>query len=239
VEETLVKYTILLFVSLFLADCAVADFILQPASVSTSIQSHDFLSYRPRNMRNKIEFGFTGPSNYTSGATDFTSFTATAWHSTSTQVGITVGNTRNWLGALGALGDIDFDLGQSYQIRQVALWTGKINAVTDVEYFASPDSTFTSLTSLGRFNYTGVPGGVGWVQSQNKFLTLAQTQHVRMRVYAYNTDPAVGGVNDNLGMMIGEVAFGTVPEPNSAGLLALGCAFLTTRLRRRRRSTPA
>lgn len=160
-------------------------------------------------------------AGFTSGVTDFNTYVAAT--PTHTQ-GFTV--NLSWAGNIGSLtGIIDFDLGQSLLIEQLAIWQGatqsQLRGLNSITLFTSNTATFSTATNVGSFNVTqaSVPPTAAPVEVFD--ITDSVGQYVRLQI------------NSNHGSSIftqwGEIAFGaqaTVPEPTTLTLFGLGLAGL-------------
>jgi len=87
--------------------------------------------------------------SYTSGVTDFNSYTSSATHAFLEVSNAWVSNTGN------PTGIITFDLGSTHSIEAFALWNHNFpNSINDFELLADTDGSFGNggTTSLGSFN---------------------------------------------------------------------------------------
>lgn len=191
-------------VILGIAGAASASIMVGPTSATTTAGESYSLDY---------SFDQSGLSaNYTSGVTDFDSFTATTTHTSRP------GTDYVSYG----FGSVTYDLGQSYLIEDVAFWNFGGG-------FANPDFAVTAFdlhgdaTFLGNYN-PSLGGGLPDIFSFGPIW--AQTFQIDII--------SSGGAS---GFGIGEVAFGAstpVPEPASMLLFGAGLAGLVgTRMRKK------
>ncbi|MCH8270099.1 MAG: PEP-CTERM sorting domain-containing protein [Planctomycetes bacterium] len=158
-------------------------------------------------------------ANYVSGVTEFDMFVAR------TSV-ITTGNEDDsWFGTRGATlpGNIDFDLGATFTVTQLALWSfvnNDENCFDEFEVYVSDNVAFSSATFAGSFVFVN-SASVNPRPSQVFDLTDISGRYVRLRLMRQNTN-LVG---------IGEIVFGAVPAPSSVVLLGLAGLVLARRRR--------
>jgi hypothetical protein len=190
-----------------------ADFILDPATASTSMGT-GFGS--PNNVINQSGLSTT----YTSLVTNFASYIA------SNPTHNSILNANDWISPFGTpTGNFDFGLGGTFTIDSFALWNFPTPAgVVGFQLLASADSSFSSTTSLGTF--TAHPNNVGLATAvQPEVFTFAPTSaaFVRMVITSNNGDLNTG---------FGEAAFSVqatataTPEPASVTLAVLGALGL-------------
>ena len=201
---------------MFTATSARADVMLDPTAVTTNMGQAGH-----SNIDNIInQSGLSAP--YTSGVTDFATYTASATSAIATQ-------SNSWASATNTTtGNVDFTLGGPTTIDNFALWNDTdFFAVQDFTLLASVDSTFTMTTTLGSFTATHF-GNNDAVVAQDFSFAATTASYVRMEI------------TSNYGQVdteFGEAAFGeilSVPEPSKLTMLAIGIAsILGFRLRRR------
>jgi hypothetical protein len=200
-----------------LAPTAEATLILDPTAVSTNMGTFS------GNINNVINQNGQTP-HYTSGVTDFNSYTASAT--------ATPGNASDlWTSGNGAItGNVDFTLGGSYAIDAFAVWaliSTNGDNIGNFTLLASNDPSFTSTTTLGNFTPTYSAGSP--IPATVVTFTLTTASYVRMEITSNNAGPDAG---------FNEAAFGfepsSVPEPASLLMAGIGIAsVLGYRLRRR------
>lgn len=213
----------LLGVSLFAAPAAFAQTIIEPTAVTSPQGS---ISGQPLgNIINQSGLS----STYTSGVTDFATFTSTVTHSGSSNEGFTNSHA-------GMPQQITFNLGAPATISAIAFWAANnIGTVTQFQLFADDDSNYSNGTSgqLGT-TFSSAAGTGGANAAQVFTFASTTTQYVHLNVL--NTQ---GGTNLYPG--IGEVAFRSVggssaaPEPGSIAFLAPSGLPVVGRVVRRRR----
>ncbi|MDG2126857.1 MAG: hypothetical protein P8K08_02600 [Fuerstiella sp.] len=166
-------------------------------------------------------------SSFSSGVTDFDAYSSS--HAVSEAAGFL------WQSASSTIsGVLDFDLGESLTIFQLALWTGgptihKNRDIKEFKVFTSADSSFTTATNVGEFTGTEyasnpLPAGVfDLVDTVARF--------VRLEIVSNHGGPVTRA---------GELAFDTsassVPEPSHVTLLTLSVIGCAVRAGRRRKS---
>jgi len=165
-------------------------------------------------------------SGFVSGTTDFNSYIGGGpTHSSNSSAGA-------WVSSFMALdGRIDFDLGSTQVIQQVALWngtSGSTAAIDEFVVFTSDDSTFTTSTNVGTFNNAQNDGLDPFPVSVFD-LTDSTARFARIQINSNHGSNVITGM--------GEIAFDTVsavPEPATFGLFSVGAVGLHYRRRRRR-----
>ena len=199
-----------------LAPSAMAGLILDPTAVSTNMGTFS------GNINNIINQHGQVPG-YTSGVTDFATYTnsATATPATASDL---------WTSADGATtGNVDFTLGGSYEIDAFAIWaliSTNGDNIGDFTLLASNDPSFTTFTTLGSFTPTYSPGSP--IPATVVTFTATTASYVRLEITSNNGGPDAG---------LNEAAFGVaaVPEPSSLLMMGIGIAsVLGHRLRRRK-----
>ncbi len=200
--------------SLLVLSSVQADPMLQPASVSTTLAN--FPGAVPANMINQSGMAAT----YTSGVTNFDTYVP----ATSTSAG---GGSANTFYSMNAVtGNLDFNLGGSFQIQSLALWTDpqQINqSVKNFNLVAASDASFTTPIALGSFvalDGVAEPNNFGQIFS----FTPTTASFVRLEI--------VSNYGSTLTTAISEAAFETIPEPTTLGALALFTVGLLRRARR-------
>jgi hypothetical protein len=163
-------------------------------------------------------------ANYVSGVTDFNSFVS------STNVTTNGNQNDSWFGVSNSAnlipGNVDFDLGATLDVTQVALWSfngNDVNVWDNFTIFIDTDPGFGSAVNAGSFVFVNNGNGVGQIFD----VTDVTGRYVRFRLTAANSS-LVG---------MGEVLFGVgtgIPEPTSAALLSIACfgALASRRYRR-------
>lgn len=158
-------------------------------------------------------------SGFVSGITDFSTYLATnPIHDSNIE-------DNAWAGGNGpVLGDLDFDLGDTFLISSMALWSqSNSNGIDSFTVFSSLDATFSSAINLGTFSASELNP----ITAQT-FETSSTAQFIRLRVNSTH----VGGNAVN----IGEVAFevSAVPIPATAWLFGSGLLGLIGVARRKK-----
>lgn len=201
-----------------LAPSAMAGLILDPTAVSTNMGTFS------GNIDNVINQAGQNPT-YTSGVTDFASYTASATATPATASDL-------WTSADGATtGNVDFTLGGSYEIDAFAIWaliSTNGDNIGDFTLLASNDPTFTTTTTLGSFTPTYSPGSP--IPATVVTFTATTASYVRLEITSNNGGPDAG---------FNEAAFefeaSAAPEPSSLLMMGIGIAsVLGHRLRRRK-----
>jgi hypothetical protein len=208
------------------ANTAEASPILEPVAVSSASGSSGG-GFALVNSINQSGLS----AGYTSGVTDFATYTAVATHSSPGG-----GTNSGFTNSGGAPQQFAFDLGSVFSLDALAFWaTANIGTVTQFTLFADTDNNFAN----------GTTSQIGGVFNVGSLATPASAQvllfpTVSTRFVQLNVLNMAGGPSLIPG--IGEVAFraadaATVPEPASLMLLGTGLTA-TAALVRRRRSTP-
>lgn len=114
---------------------------------------------------------------------------------------------------------LDFDLGGAHDVKQAYIWGyyyfGDANTPTAIDVSYSTDgSTFSNTESITMALPLAADTPVNAVELNN---ALVGTTHVRFLFTDNGYDIGTGG--DRIGL--GEVAFGTIPEPATFGLVAI------------------
>lgn len=169
-------------------------------------------------------------STFTSGVTDFASFNAT--HTQENKL-----TANRWNSATNNVtGNIVFDLGQAYQLEQLALWQGLSipqkavgSNVTSFKLYTT--NLLTTAKDVNSLNWLDVSTGgnaytaaVGTGNKQTFDLIDSTAQYVRLNVLANN---------GNTVTTLGEIAFdvtaapvSAVPEPSTYAMLLVGLGLL-------------
>lgn len=169
-------------------------------------------------------------TGYVSGVTDFATYIAGGvTHVTFASPGTT------WLSTSPTPSFpifLDFDLGSTLNVLQLALWNGTGGndaAVNGLSVFTSNSADFSVQTAAGAFSN---PLGSGGLEPATVFdLIDSSARYVRVRIDSYYGNGCCVG--------IGEVAFdstapgGTVSLPGTLALVGLGFAALGVSSRRR------
>lgn len=217
-----------LSICLLWAQTAHAGAIHQPASASTNMGS--FGTFEPVYAHDQS--GLT--ASYTSGVTDFDTFTA----STATVGGGASFNT--WFSSTSTTGNFDFDLGGTFTIESFVIWAdpqGIGQGVNSFNLVADDDPSFSSPTLLGTFAAADGPGNSNQATNFGQVFTFPPTSaaYVRMEILSNH------GSTLTTGMVEAAFELGTpAPVPTMSGwmqvafgaLLGLGgFAALTRRAR--------
>ena len=152
-------------------------------------------------------------ATYTSGTTDFDSYVSSTTSNS-------IQGSSNWLSALNVkTGFVTFDLGASYDVNALALWTlqsGNTNAVRNFSLYADTDANTSSLgTLLGNFSAVNAAGTPSATQSQVFNFATTNTRYIQMNITS-NAGGALAGMS--------EVAFQEVPWETDA-LPVIGSAL--------------
>ena len=157
-------------------------------------------------------------SGFVSGVTDFSAYLATnPIHDTNNE-------DNAWAGENGpVLGDLDFDLGGTFLLSSLALWSqSNFNGIDGFTVFSSLDDTFSSIINLGTFS-----ASILNTITVQTFATPSTTQFIRLRVNSIH-----GGDNVNIGEIAFEVS--AVPIPATAWLFGSGLLGLIGMARRKK-----
>lgn len=222
---------IFVFCILPLCSSARADQIIQPMVLGTSFDTNapSYPLDHVADQKGFIRFGL--PDSYISGVTDFSTFTSNdpaigSRHSTNT----TITTTEVWRSTDGQSfsGHIDFDLGSRLNLSKAAIWNARDGA-NEIEFYTSPDNTFSTLTFIGAGTLQD-PDGPGGFSSFSfadviNLTSSSPVQFVRLSILS-TYDVQDGAVS------IGEVAF-SVPEPGAGIVLTSICVAAFARRKRK------
>jgi hypothetical protein len=214
--------------ALLLSAPAVAGLVLAPVAVV----NNELGQLNSDNYPISHVYDQTGlSSGYTGGVTDFATYIAGAPTHEYTVI-------STWLSSNGSTtGDIDFDLGATYTMTQLALWdrfSSSDDDINEFTVFASADSNFTTSTNVGTFNL-GDPAGPLTARPVQLFdLSDSVGRYLRLRIVSNQGSSTYTG----LGELALEVNAASTPEPASlmlcglAGLVPAG-SCLRHRLRKK------
>lgn len=197
--------------------CAAASAGVVIGPVSISSPQGDFGGSTPLiNIINQSSLS----AAYTSGVTDFSTYTAATTAGGLTGAGFTATSTNGPQ-------QFSFDLGAVYAIDAIGLWqSGSAGAVTQFELYADDDSNFANggLTSiLGLTNL-----GQGTANAQVFNFASAQTRYVHFSGLASLAPPDFYGMNE---IIFSGSRAALVPEPGTLALAGLGLLMLARRRR--------
>lgn len=162
-------------------------------------------------------------SHYTSGVTNFASYTATALG----------GDQYTWTAAQGNVtGNVNFSLGGTYTLDALSLWTlagaAQTISVKQFTLLASNSSSFATYTTLGTYTATEPASNATSVSAQVFDFTKTSASYIRIEIQSNYGNANYSGM--------GEVAFAAVvPEPSSLALCGIAgvVGLAGARLRRR------
>ncbi len=169
---------------------------------------------------------------YTSGVTDFTAYTSTTTHDSSSSANLWASSN------FSPTGVVTFDLNSVLPIDGLALWNLRLGAgatLRGFNLFADTDADFSNggTTSLGAF---APPNEVASLVPARVFgFTAVNTQYLHMQITTNDGDTLTG---------FGEIIFrqadvaAEVPEPGSVGLALIGLVGIGIRFRASRRHQP-
>lgn len=177
---------------------------------------------------------------YVDGVTDFAAYIAQAPVHEST-------GEDDLFGVLSATPDlpIDFDLGASYRIFQLALWNfpfSNVGAILDFEVYTANAVDFLDATLVGSFTALNDSAGDSFPQTNGvQVFDLLDTnaRYLRIRVLtSADPDEALDVTRDRTRYGLSEVAFDTgpasateIPEPGTVTLMLTGLGALILRRR--------
>lgn len=186
--------------------------ILQPVGASTNMGSYSS-QYLPTFAINQS--GLT--TGYTSGVTDFDTYTATA----NTTLSSGGSSFMIWFSTANTTtGNFDFDLGGLSTIESFALWNDPQSAGQGVNSFnllADDNAGFSSPTLLGSFSAVEGLGNANLAQIFSFAPTSAS--HVRIEILSNHGSTFVTGISEAAFEVSGVSA---VPVPAAAWLLGSG-----------------
>ncbi len=223
---------IIVLVTSAMVDSASASTILSPISVINNTIGD--IGATEANMINQTGLS----SGFTSGTTDFATYIAS--NPTHLRGSFSVSEVDfGWVGPFGGpfTGILDFDLGGSFMIKELALWNvaqGSSANVQDFTVFTSTVSNFSTSTNVGTFTNPQLDSEDPYPAT---VFDLADSiaNFVRIQIDSHYGN---GGVVE-----IGELAFhadsavsNVVPEPSSIAIWSLiGLVGAGVRWRRRRK----
>ena len=208
--------TILFYLSMFASSAATASVILSPTAVIGNT-----MGTAGGTTDNIINQTGLAPG-FVSGVTDFAVYIATnPVHDRNDASNAWAGDSEGF--GSPVLGNIEFDLGDIYQLSSLALWSqSNMNGIDSFSIFTSLDAAFTSVTDIGTFN-----AAVLSPITAQTFAMPSTAQFVRLKINSNH-----GGSNVN----IGEVAFevSNVPIPAAVWLFGSGLVGLACITRRKK-----
>lgn len=164
-------------------------------------------------------------STYTSGSTDYDTFTSTATH-----VGINDGS-HSWFSALNnKTGSVTFTFASAVVLDSFALWNAHSTNTNSIKDFALYDDDNNLIGSFSAVKGPGPTSNI--IQAQLfDFASAVETTSIRMDVSSN-----WGGVLTSFSEAAFQVGTMTapVPEPSSLALFAAGFGLLGAAARRRR-----
>ncbi len=184
------------------------DPIVQPVSVTASSELQPGPDYGVQNLIDQVGL----QAGYTSGVTDFATFTAA---------------TRHWDGTAGRIFmaaastvRVDFDLGSPMLVTQVAIWPDydNQNNFGNFDVHVANDPSFAASSFLGSYQLRYEDAVVTPQPAVVFDISDGSGRYVRLDV----KDTVLGGAY----ALACEVAFAAVPEPSVGVLWALGLGFL-------------
>jgi hypothetical protein len=162
-------------------------------------------------------------SGFVSGVTDFSAYLATdPIHATNDE-------DNAWSGENGpVLGNLDFDLGDTFLLSSLVLWSqSNANGIDGFTVFSSLDATFSSTINLGTFS-ASIPAPI----RAQTFVTPSTAQFIRLQVNSTHD----GGNFVNIGEIAFEVS--AVPIPATAWLFGSGLLSLVGMAGRKKMGSP-
>ena len=213
------KFAVTCVVALLVsAEQAQAGVIVSPVTVvSNSLGEYSAAFDSPR-MINQAGLS----SSFTSGVTDFSTYIASSpVHATVESAGGT------WLSSTGnRTGMIDFDLGSTLNINQVALWQGVAGneaGVNAFRVFTSSDSAFTSATLVGSYN--AAIGTDGPEIAQVFDVTDTSARYIRLQIDSNHGHGSLTGLGE-FAVDATTSSVNAVPEPTSFAIFGLGAIVM-------------
>lgn len=166
--------------------------------------------------------------SYLNGVTDFTQYVTSGV----THLGSSTSNGTGYFAAAGAT--VDIDLGQTLQVRSLALWNDNdAQGVKNFSLSIADNAAFTNAVPLGSF--------VAQFGYNNSFLTYSKGTAAQL----FDLNDAVGRyvrikfetANSGSNINVGELVFGAekpqeIPEPDTMALMGLGLLAVACRRHR-------